>query len=206
MSFSVPWVRLRKQKAAIKLHTLLDLRGFVPVFIRISDRKMHDVNILDELPREPGSYYIMDRGYIDFSLLYILTQFSTYFVTCAKANLKYRRLYSHRVDKSFGLKCDQTNILTGYYSSIHYPEKLRRTRYHDAQTDRLLTFLLNNFILPALIIAKLCKCRWQVELFFRWIKQHLSVTAFKQLPIIQVPTNFNYRSPDGDSAKTSSLK
>ena len=240
-----PWAQFRKQKGAIKLHTLLDLRGNLPSYIQITDGKVHDVNILDDLIPEPGSFYIMDRGYIDFARLYTLTQFCAFFVTRAKTNIQFRRLYSHPVDRSIGLRCDQTILLTGYYSSKGYPDKLRRTSYYDAETEKLLTFLSNNFIIPALTIAQLYKCRWQVELFFRWIKQHLrikafygtsknavktqiwiaiavyvliaiikkrldlditlytilqilSVTAFEQVPIIQVLTNFDYKLLDSD--------
>ena len=173
-----PWARFRKQKGAIKLHTLLDLRGNIPSFIRITEGKVHDVNILDELIPEPGAFYIMDRGYIDFARLYILTQCSAFFVTRAKTNLKFRRLYSHPVEKATGLRCDQTIVLTGVNTSDHYPEKLRRIRYFDAETSKTLTFLTNNFVLPALTIARLYKCRWQVELFFKWIKQHLRIKSF----------------------------
>ena len=240
-----PWAQFRKQKGVIKLHTLLDLRGNLPCYIQITDGKVHDVNILDDLIPEPGSFYIMDRGYIDFARLYTLTQFCAFFVTRAKTNIQFRRLYSHPVDRSIGLRCDQTILLTGYYSSKGYPDKLRRTSYYDAETEKLLTFLSNNFIIPALTIAQLFKCRWQVELFFRWIKQHrrikafygtsknavktqiwiaiavyvlvaiikkrldlditlytilqiLSVTAFEQVPIIQVLTNFDYKLLDSD--------
>jgi len=243
-----PWARFRKQKGAIKLHTLLDLRGNLPSFIKITDGKVHDVNILDDLIPEPGSFYIMDRGYLDFARLYILTQFFAFFVIRSKANLKFRRLYSHPIDKDSGLRCDQTIALTGIKSAKGYPDKLRRTRYFDIETDLDLTFLSNNFFIPALTIAQLYRCRWQVELFFKWIKQHLrikaffgtsknavktqiwiaisvyvlvaiikkrlnldlslytilqilSVTMFEQLPIIQVLTNFDYKSVEDDSYK-----
>lgn len=173
-----PWAEFRKQKGAIKLHTLLDLHGNLPSYIKITDGKVHDVNILDELIPEPGSYYIMDRGYVDFSRLYTLAQYSAFFVTRAKTNMQFRRIYSHPIDKSLGLRCDQTIVLTGYYSSKGYPDKLRRTRYFDREIEKAFTFLSNNFFLPALTIAQLYKCRWQVELFFRWIKQHLRINAF----------------------------
>jgi IS4 transposase len=206
------------------------------------------VNILDDLIPEPGSYYIMDRGYVDFARIYTLTQFCAFFVTRAKTNLRFRRVYSRPVDKSLGLRCDQTIVLTGFYSAKDYPDKLRRTRYYDTETDKLLTFLSNSFIIPALTIARLYKCRWQIELFFRWIKQHLrikefygtsknavktqiwiaisvyvlvaiikkrldldlslytilqilSVTAFEQVPILQVLTNFGYKADADDSDK-----
>lgn len=173
-----PWARFRKRKGAIKLHTLLDLRGNIPSFIRITEGKVHDVNILDELIPEPGAFYIMDRGYIDFARLYTLAQCLGFFVTRAKTNLKFRRLYSHPVDKTTGLRCDQTIVLTGVNTSDHYPEKLRRIRYFDAESPKTLTFLTNNFVSPALTIARLYKCRWQVELFFKWIKQHLRIKSF----------------------------
>ena len=173
-----PWARFRKRKGAIKLHTLLDLRGNIPSFIRITEGKVHDVNILDELIPEPGAFYIMDRGYIDFARLYTLAQCLAFFVTRAKSNLKFRRLYSHPVDKTTGLRCDQIIVLTGVNTSDGYPEKLRRIRYFDAESSKKLTFLTNNFVSPALTIARLYKCRWQVELFFKWIKQHLRIKSF----------------------------
>ena len=173
-----PWARFRKRKGAIKLHTLMDLRGSIPTFIKITDGKVHDVNILDDLIPEPGSFYIMDRGYVDFARLYTLTQFFAFFVTRSKINLQFRRLYSHPVNKSTGLKCDQTIVLTGIKPAKYYPDKLRRIRYFDSETDKSLTFLTNNFVLPAIIITQLYKCRWQVELFFKWIKQHLRIKAF----------------------------
>ena len=243
-----PWAHFRRQKGAIKLHTLLDLRGNLPSYIQITDGKVHDVNILDDLIPEPGSFYILDRGYVDFARLYRLTQFCAFFVTRAKTSLQCRRLYSHPVDRSLGLRCDQRVVLTGYTSSKGYPDKLRRTRYFDGETEKLLTFLSKNFFIPALTITQLHKCRWQIELFFRWIKQHLrikafygtsknavktqiwiaismyvlvaiikkrldldrslytilqilSVTAFEQVPMIQVLTNCDYRAIEGDSAK-----
>jgi transposase len=173
-----PWARFRKTKGAVKLHTLLDLQGNIPTFIHISDGKLHDVNVLDILIPEPGSFYIMDRGYTDFQRLYILNQFLTFFVIRAKSNLRFRRIYSHPIDESLGLKCDQTIVLTGANAHQHYPEKLRRVKYHDADTNKTLVFLTNNFSLPAYTIAQLYRCRWQVELFFKWIKQHLRIKAF----------------------------
>ena len=173
-----PWAKFRKSKAAIKMHTLLDLRGNIPSFIRITEGKVHDVNILDELIPEPEAFYIMDRGYLDFARLYILNQYLAFFVTRAKKNFDFRRLYSHPVDKSTGLKCDQTIVLSGFYPSKDYPEKLRRIKYYDAEKQKYLTFLTNNFVLPPLTIAKLYKCRWQIELFFKWIKQHLRIKKF----------------------------
>jgi len=172
------WARFRKHKAAVKLHTLLDLRGSIPSFIRITDGKVHDVNILDDLIPEPGSFYIMDRGYLDFLRLYLLTQCLAFFVIRAKVNLQFRRIYSSPVDKSTGLRCDQTIVLAGYQSAKDYPDPLRRVCYYDIENDKRLTFLTNNLTLSALTIAKLYKCRWQVELFFKWIKQHLRIKAF----------------------------
>lgn len=173
-----PWAHFRKTKSAIKLHTLLDLRGNIPTFIYISDGKLHDVNILDELIPEPGSFYIMDRGYLDFERLYRLTLYRAFFVTRAKSNLQFRRLYSHPIDKATGLRCDQTVVLTGFYSFRDYPEKLRRIKYYDEETRKTLVFLTNNFTLPPLTIAQLYRCRWQIELFFKWIKQHLRIKKF----------------------------
>lgn len=173
-----PWARFRKHKAAIKLHTLLDLRGSIPSFIQITEGKVHDVNVLDDLIPEPGSFYILDRGYLDFERLYRLHQALAFFVIRSKSNFKFRRLYSHPVDKSTGMISDQTIRLTVYYSTQAYPEKLRRVRYFDIETGKHLCFLTNNFLLPALTIAQLYKCRWQVELFFKWIKQHLRIKAF----------------------------
>jgi len=173
-----PWAHFRTAKAAVKLHTLLDLRGNIPSFIHISDGKLHEVNVLDLLIPEPGSFYIMDRGYLDYKRLYRLAQASAFFVIRAKSNLKYRRLYSTAVDKSIGLKHDQIGVLTGIYTSQHYPDKLRKIKYFDPQTGKHLVFLTNNFSLPALSIAELYRSRWQVELFFKWIKQHLRIKAF----------------------------
>jgi len=173
-----PWAHFRRAKAAVKLHTLLDLRGNIPTFIHISDGKLHDVNVLDILIPEPGAFYIMDRGYVDFARLYVLAQGLAFFVTRGKSNLQCRRLYSRPVDKSTGLRCDQTIVLTGFYSRKDYPEKLRRIKYHDTETGKTFVFLTNNFALPALTIAKLYRYRWQVELFFKWIKQHLRIKSF----------------------------
>jgi len=173
-----PWAHFRSTKAAVKLHTLLDLRGNIPTFIHISDGKLHDVNVLDILIPEPGSFYVMDRGYVDFGRLFELSQCMAFFVTRAKSNLQFRRLYSHPVDKTTGLRCDQTIVLTGFYSGKDYPEKLRRIKYRDAETGKVFVFLTNNFSLPALTIAKLYRHRWKVELFFKWIKQHLRIKSF----------------------------
>lgn len=173
-----PWAHFRKAKGAIKLHTLLDLRGNIPSFIHISDGKMHDINVLDILIPEPGAMYIMDRGYLDFDRLYQLNQSSAFFVIRAKSNLQFRRIYSHPVDKSIGLRCDQTIKLTGFYPAQNYPDKLRRIKFYDVDTNKQFIFLTNNFNLPALTITKLYRSRWQVELFFKWIKQHLRIKSF----------------------------
>jgi len=172
------WAKFRKHKAGIKLHTLLDLRGNIPTFIRITEALLHDVNILDDIILEAGAFYIMDRGYLDFGRLYTFHQCLAFFVTRAKGNFQFRRLYSHPIDKSTGLRCDQTIVLTGFYASKDYPEKLRRVCYEDKETEQSLVFLTNCFTLPAITIAQLYKCRWQVELFFKWIKQHLRIKAF----------------------------
>ncbi len=173
-----PWAHFRKNKGAIKLHTLIDLRGNIPTFIDITDGKVHDVNVLDILIPEPGAFYIMDRGYIDFSRLYRLHQACSFFVLRAKKNLKARRIYSNPIDKTTGLICDQIIMLMGYQSLKDYPVKLRRIKYYDKKTEKRLVFLTNNMALPALTIAHLYKCRWQVELFFKWIKQHLRIKTF----------------------------
>lgn len=173
-----PWARFRKHKGAVKLHTLLDLRGSIPTFIEITDGLVHDVNILDLLVIEAGSFYVMDKGYIDYTRLFAITQASAYFVTRAKDNFAYRRLYSHRVDKQTGLRCDQTVVLTGHYAKKDYPEKLRRVKYYDEKTGVTYVFLTNNFSITALMVAQLYKERWQIELFFKWIKQHLRIKSF----------------------------
>ena len=173
-----PWACFRKTKGAVKLHTLLDLRGNIPTFIHISDGKLHDVNILDQLIPEPGSFYIMDRGYLDFARLYRIEQWSAFFVIRAKSNFKYQRIYSHQIDKNSGIKCDQSIKLTGFYSSQKYPIRLRRIKYLDPVTGKKLVFLTNNFSLPAPTIAELFRCRWQIEIFFKWVKQHLRIKSF----------------------------
>ncbi len=173
-----PWANFRRAKGAIKLHTLLDLRGNIPTFIHISDGKLHEVNTLDILPLEAGAFYVMDRGYLDFARLYAISQHSAFFVIRAKSNLKCRRVYSHQIDRSTGLICDQSVVLTGFYQCKDYPDKLRRVKYHDAATDKTLVFLTNNFSLPAMTIADLYRSRWQVELFFKWIKQNLRIKTF----------------------------
>jgi transposase len=173
-----PWARFRKHKAAVKMHTLLDLHGNIPTFIRITGGKVHDVNILDEILPEVGAFYIMDRGYIDFERLYVFTLCSAFFVVRTKENVLLQRRYSHPVDKTTGVRSDHTVILTAINSAMAYPDQLRRVSYHDAETDKRLKFLTNNFVLPALTIAQIYKSRWQVELFFKWIKQHLRIKAF----------------------------
>ena len=173
-----PWAPLRSTKAAVKLHTLLDLRSNIPTFIHISDGKMHEVNVLDQLLPESGAFYIMDRGFLDFERLYCFHAAGCFFVTRGKSNLKVQRRYSHPVDRSTGLICDQTVMLTGFYSHKGFEVPLRRIRFKDPKTAKTLIFLTNNFVLPAFTIAELYRCRWQVELFFKWIKQHLRIKAF----------------------------
>ena len=173
-----PWAKFRKTKAAVKLHTLLDLRGNIPTFIAITDGKVHDVNILDELIPEPGAIYVMDRGYLDFTRLYTIHQGCAFFVIRSKRNTRFRRVYSHRVDKSTAIQCDQTITLSGFYPKKEYPEKLRRVKFFDVEKKRRFNFLTNQFALPAITIAELYRSRWQIELFFKWIKQHLRIKAF----------------------------
>ena len=173
-----PWARFRQSKAAIKLHTLMDLRGNIPCFVRVTEGKTHDVNLLDQLPLEAGAFYVMDRGYVDFARLHAFTEQAAFFVIRAKSNLSYRRRSSQAVDKSTGLRSDQTILLDGPLTSKDYPDALRRISYVDLDTDKRFVFLTNQFPLPALTIPQLYKCRWQVELFFKWIKQHLRIKAF----------------------------
>jgi transposase len=173
-----PWATFRRHKAAIKMHTLMDLRGSIPSFIRITDGKTHDVNILDEITLEQGALYVIDRGYLDFARLFTFTQNLYSFITREKSNFDYARIDYRPVDRSTGLRCDQTIRLAGYYTSQDYPAVLRRISYIDPDTNKRLTFLTNNFTLPALTIAKLYKCRWQIELFFKWIKQYLRIKSF----------------------------
>jgi IS4 transposase len=173
-----PWAKFRRRKAAVKLHTLIDLRGNIPSFIHISTGKTHDVNALDHLPIELGAFYMMDRGYIDFARLYRFQIHMAFFVTRAKKNLQFRCVTRRRVDKTTGLRCDQTIALTGVDTATEYPTQLRRIKFVDPDTGKRFVFLTNNFVLDALTIAKLYKCRWQVELFFKWIKQHLRIKAF----------------------------
>jgi hypothetical protein len=173
-----PWAKFRKSKGAVKLHTLLDLRGAIPTVVSITDGKVHELNILDCLIAEIGAIYIMDRGYLDFERLFMLNQTPAFFVIRSKVNTKLRRLYSLPVDKSCGLRCDQIVIPTGFYAQKAYPAKLRRIKYFDDQQKKNLVFLTNHFTLPALTVAELYRCRWQIELFFKWIKQHLRIKAF----------------------------
>lgn len=173
-----PWARFRKTKAAVKLHTLLDLRGDIPTFIWITDGKVHDVNVLDHLIPEPGAIYIMDRAYLDFQRLYQMHQCSAVFVMRSKTNTGLRRLYSQKVDKTTGVRYDQIVLPTGFYAKKDYPDKLRRIKYFDAEQERTFVFLTNQFTLPALTIAELYRYRWRVEIFFKWIKQHLRIKKF----------------------------
>jgi hypothetical protein len=172
------WAPFRSTKAAVKLHTLLDLRGSIPTFLHISDGKLHDVNVLDILPIEAGAFYVMDRGYVDFTRLYAMHQAGAFFVTRAKQGMDARRVYSSPTQRSTGVICDQRVMLNGFYSAKAYPEHLRRVRFKDLESGKTLVFLTNNTILPALTIAALYKSRWQVELFFKWIKQHLRINRF----------------------------
>jgi hypothetical protein len=173
-----PWAKFRKHKGAVKMHTLLDLHGNIPTFISITDGKVHDVNILDEIWPEAGAFYVMDRGYVDFERLYRFTLSSAFFVVRTKSNVLLQRRYSHPVDKTTGVRSDHTVILAAINSAKAYPDALRRVSYLDVETRKRFKFLTNNFALPALTIAKIYKCRWQVELFFKWIKQHLRIKAF----------------------------
>ena len=183
-----PWAHFRKRKGAVKLHTLLDLRGNIPSFIAITHGKVHEINILDNLVPEAGSIYIMDRGYMDFERLHKLHRNSAFFIVREKSNACLRRLYSMQADKSLGIRCDQIVAPTGFYTKKDYPDKLRRVKYFDKDQDKRLTFLTNHFTLPAITIADLYRCRWQVELFFKWIKQHLRIKAFYGTSINAVKT------------------
>lgn len=183
-----PWARFRKTKGGIKLHTLLDLRGSIPVCIWITDAKLSDVRILDVLIPEPGSIYLFDRAYVDFQRLHRLTEAHAIFVTRTKKGLRWRRIYSHTVDRSTGVICDQTIALTGVYTALDYPEHLRYVRYRDPETGKRLGFLTNDFTLPVLTVVRLYRMRWQVELFFKWIKQHLRIKAFFGTSINAVKT------------------
>jgi len=173
-----PWAKFRKRKGAVKLHTLLDLRGNLPTTVIITHGKVHEVNILDALPIEPGAIYVMDRGYVDFARLYKIVLAPAFYVIRAKNNFNFRRLYSHSVDKQAGLQCDQTILLNGFYPSQEYPDQLRRIRYFDAEINKRFVFLTNHFELSALTVATLYQHRWQIELFFKWIKQHLRIKSF----------------------------
>ena len=173
-----PWAKFRKHKAAVKMHTLLDLHGNIPTFIRITDGKVHDVNILDEFLPEVGAFYVMDRGYIDFERLFVFTLCSAFFVVRTKENILLQRRYSHPVDKTTGVRSDHTVILTSFESASVYPDAFRRVTYLDVETKKRFKFLTNNFTLPAHVIAQIYKSRWAVELFFKWIKQHLRIKAF----------------------------
>ncbi len=173
-----PWATFRKTKAAVKLHALLDLRGSIPAWAFITDGKVHDVNILDHLIPEPGSFYVMDRGYLDYTRLYTINRSQAFFITRAKSNTRFRRVYSNEVNRACGLICDQSGLFTGFYTAQEYPDKIRRIKFYDSETRKHLVFLTNNFILPAPTITHLYKCRWKIELFFKWIKQHLRIKAF----------------------------
>ena len=173
-----PWAKFREHKAAVKMHTMLDLHGNIPTFIRITDGKVHDVNILDEIMPEPGAFYVMDRGYVDFQRLFVFTLTSAFFVVRTKSNVLLQRRYSHAIDKDTGVRSDQTVILASFESASAYPDPLRRVSYFDTETDKRLTFLTNNFALPAVTIAQIYRQRWQAELFFKWIKMHLRIKAF----------------------------
>ena len=173
-----PWATFRRTKAGVKAHTLLDLRGDIPCWVHVTPASVHDVNALDLLPIEPGSFYIMDRGYLDFSRLFAMHRQGAFFITRTKRNTRYRRLYSHPVDKSYGLRYDQTVILTGFYAKRDYPDKLRVVKFVDPETEKRIAFLTNNFSIPAQTVADLYRLRWRVELFFKWIKQQLRIKAF----------------------------
>jgi len=173
-----PWARFRKKKAAVKMHTLLDLRGAIPTFVAVSDGLTHDVKLMNVVPTPPDAFQVMDRGYLDYEQLYRIHLIPAYFVIRAKSNLKYRRIDSRTVDKNTGLRCDQTIVLTGPRSRNYYPEPLRRVRYYDSEQKRYFVFLTNNFTIDAITVADVYHCRWQVELFFKWIKGHLRIKAF----------------------------
>jgi len=173
-----PWAQFRQRKGAIKLHTLMDLRGSIPTLIFVTHGKVHEVNLLDDLVIEPGAIYIFDRGYLDFARLYKIHRAGAFFIIRAKSNFRFRRLYSQKVDKGKGVQADQIIELHGFYVRKDYPDRVRRVRYYDAEKKKRLIFLTNNFILPATTIAELFRCRWKIELFFKWIKQHLRIKAF----------------------------
>ena len=173
-----PWAQFRQRAGAVRLHTLLDLRGAIPSFLRITTGKVHEVNVLDDLFFEAGAFYVLDRGYTDFQRLHTIDQHHAFFIIRAKSNLRCARIYSHPVDKTLGLKCDQTISLTGLDSHKDYPDTLRRIKYYDPTHEKNLVFLTNNFTIAALTVTELFKCRWHIELFFKWIKQHLRIKAF----------------------------
>ena len=173
-----PWASFRKNKGAVKAHILLDFRGSIPTFVQITEGLVHDINILDSLVLEPGAFYVMDRAYIDFERLYRFNKSASFFVTRGKSNMQFKRLRASEVDKTTGLRCDQVIRLKGFYSSLNYPDTLRRIRYYDAENMKTFIFLTNNFNVPALTIAQLFKERWKIELFFKWIKQHLKIKTF----------------------------
>ena len=173
-----PWAKFRRQKGAVKMHTLIDLHGNIPTFIHVTDGKVHDVNVLDQIMPEAGAFYVMDRGYVDFERLYRFSLASAFFVIRTKTNVLLKRRYSHPVDESTGVRSDQTVVLASYESASAYPDALRKVNYLDVETEKRLVFLTNNFSLPAITVAQIYKQRWQVELFFRWIKQHLRIKAF----------------------------
>ena len=173
-----PWAKFRQRKGAIKLHTLMDLRGSIPTLIFVTHGKVHEVHLLDDLVLEPGAIYIFDRGYLDFARLYQIHRAGAFFIIRAKSNFRFRRLYSQKADKAKGVQADQIIELHGFYSRQDYPDRLRRVRYYDAEKKKRLIFLTNNFILPATTIAELFRCRWKIELFFKWVKQHLRIKAF----------------------------
>ncbi len=173
-----PWAQFRQRKGAIKLHTLMDLRGSIPTLIFVTHGKVHEINLLDDLPIEPGAVYIFDRGYLDFARLYKIHRAGAFFVIRVKSNFRFRRLYSQKADKAKGIQADQIIELHGFYARRDYPDRLRRIRYYDAEKEKRLIFLTNNFILPATTIAELFRCRWKIELFFKWVKQHLRIKAF----------------------------
>jgi hypothetical protein len=173
-----PWAVFRKHKGAVKLHTLLDLRGSIPVVVVITHGKIHDVNILDQIVIEPGAFYVVDRGYLDFARLHRIHTSGAFFVIRAKRNFRFHRLYSQKVDRSTGIHCDQLVVLENFYAKKDYPSKLRRIRYYDSKNNKHLVFLTNNLTLPSRTIADIYRCRWHIELFFKWIKQHLRIKAF----------------------------
>jgi hypothetical protein len=197
-----PWAKFKSAQNAVKMHTLLDLRGNIPTFIRITPAKIHDVNFLDDLVPEAGAFYVMDRGYLDFERLYRWTRAGAFFVTRARKNFAFRRLYSHPADKTTGARCDQTIVLESFYPRQGYPAHLRRIAFYDADNDKRLVFLTNNFELNAKTIADLYRSRWQIELFFKWIKQHLRIKAFYGTSENAVRPRHGRAHPDTRAART----